>query len=1051
MLFHFEHMTSKKRLFLKYLGKTICAMPTLRTNHFIFLCILTILFGCKKEEEVYPLSRNIPLEEITDNEEIRRYMASFQTMGIQSDSSGLPKPEETLKSFKYNDDLEIDLVLSEPQINQPVEINFDHKGRLWVIQYNQYPYPEGSKVVDIDNHARVVFDKIPEPPAEGIKGADKITMFEDTNGDGTYDKSTDVISGLNITTAVTWGRGKIWVLTPPYLVAYNDANDDGLPEGDPEVHLSGFGLEDTHAVANSLRWGPDGWLYGAQGSTTTATINSEVSKNVHFKGQAIWRYHPKTKVFEIFGEGGGNTFDTEFDDKGRMYSGTNETHRGYYYKQGGYYRKNWGKHGPLTNPYAFGFLSGMELEGEKFRFTHAWIKYEGGTLPERYNNKILALNPLHNFVRMTRVEPQGSSFLCIDEEKILHTEDHWFRPVDIKAGPDGGVYLADWSDSRLSHVNPLDTWHKSSGRVYRLRNKNKTIVKPFDLSTYSNEELIGLLSHRNKWFRQQAQRLIGDRADVSMVPELHHLMKKGSAQQALEALWAIHNCGGFNDIIALEAMAHQDPHVRSWAIRLIGDTKNTSVEVVQRIITMAASEKHLEVIGQIASTAKRLTAFEAVPIINNLLMNKATPNDTDNRMFIWWALESKAETGRDAVLTLFKDPKLWESPLVQDVILERLMQRYILAESEANYKAAITLFDLVPNDAHAKLLMVGLQEGIRGRDILAVPQRLQNIMSHYESKFGNGKLAFDLKQNKPEAVEKALHIIADKNADRLERTAYIQLMGEIDQPKSVPILLKLAENNSNSVALRLACFNALGHYGDDAIGERLANAYNHRIRADLVLREAAFRLFASRPNWATSFLNIIYEQKQIKATEVPLDIVRQFKLLQNNEVNSIVDRLWPDVKIATSAEKTDAVLKIKDALGSGSGNVSNGKKVYTQYCASCHKMNGEGGEIGPDLSGYDRSNTNYMVLNIVDPNADIREGYVNYVIKKKDGQVIVGTLKDRSENTVVVQPLGAEAITLGTSDIDTMEAQKISLMPERLTDGMTDEEIRDLFAYLKEE
>ena len=161
--------------------------------------------------------------------------------------------------------------------------------------------------------------------------------------------------------------------------------------------MEGFGLEDTHAVANSLRWGPDGWLYGATGSTVTSTISSSVTKNVHFEGQSIWRYHPETEIFELFAEGGGNTFHVEIDAKGRLYSGDNgASTRGQYYKQGAYYIKNWGKHGALTNPYAFGYLENMSLEGDKMRFTHAWIKYEGAALPSRYQNKMLAINPLLN-------------------------------------------------------------------------------------------------------------------------------------------------------------------------------------------------------------------------------------------------------------------------------------------------------------------------------------------------------------------------------------------------------------------------------------------------------------------------------------------------------------------------------------------------------------------------------------------------------------------------------------------------------------------------------
>jgi putative heme-binding domain-containing protein len=1016
--------------------------------HVLFSLLLLVVFGCK-EEATYPSSRNVSLEEISGNEEIKRYIEAFDAMGIQSDSSGLPTPEETLRNFRFPDDLAMDLMLSEPQVNQPVEINFDHRGRLWVVQYNQYPYPEGLKVVDIDNHARVVFDKTPKPPADGVKGADKITVFEDTNGDGKYDKSIDAITGLNITTGITFGRKKIWVLTPPYLVAYPDKNDDGIPEGEAEVHLSGFGLEDTHAVANSLRWGPDGWLYGAQGSTTIATINSEVSKNVHFKGQAIWRYHPESKIFEIFGEGGGNTFDTEIDAKGRIYSGDNGTARGFYYKQGGYYLKNWGKHGALTNPYAFGYIPGMALDGERFRFTHAWVKYEGGSLPERYNDRILALNPLHNFIRVTRVEPKGSTFLCIDEEKILETEDKWFRPVDVKSGPDGGVYIADWSDSRMSHVNPIDNWHKNSGRIYRLRNKNQEAIKPFDLSTYTNKELIKLLNHKNKWFRQQAQRLIGDRKDKSMWPELHHLLKTGNSQLALEALWAINLSGGFNDDIAIEAMQHNDPYVRLWGVRFVGDSRKASALVSEAMKNLAANETQLEVIGQLASTAKRLTVKNAIPIINNLLQNKSTENDFDNRLFIWWAVESHVESGRGALLSLFQNKNLWNSRIVKEVVLERLMQRYVLAGGKENYLSAAELLKIVPSDEHAKILILGLEEGIRGRDLSLLPIELTSLISQNQSKFGTGKLSLAMRQNNQKAIEEALEVISNKDANRLERITYIKILGEIDVPKSVPILLKLAEDNSNTVGIRMATFEALRHYNDVEIGERLADAYPHKIRANLDLRDSAFRLFASRSEWAKSFLKLIYEAKRVKKDEVPVDIIRQFKLLEDATVNNMVDSLWPNVKIATSDEKTAAVIKIKAALAKGNGNPVSGKTVYKNYCFSCHKMENEGGLIGPDLSGYDRNNLNYMVLNIVDPNADIREGYVNYVVKKKDGQVIVGVLSDRIGGNVSIKPLGGETITVSQEEITTIEAQKTSIMPERLTESMTEQEIRDLFAYLK--
>ncbi|MBK8504875.1 MAG: hypothetical protein IPL46_23275 [Saprospiraceae bacterium] len=309
--------------------------PIKSTDHILLKAFLLCLMAACAPDQ----SADQKIAEVASDQNVLEFMQSFEGRGDLSDDVEPTPPNLTVNLFTHPSDLEIELVLAEPDIFQPVEIGFDHRGRLWVVQYNQYPYPQGLKVTSIDNHLRIQFDKVPEAPPQGQLGADKITFFEDLDNDGTFEKATDAITGLNIATSVILGRGKIWVLNPPYLLAYPDPDDDGIPNGDPVVHLKGFGLEDTHAVANSLTWGPDGWLYGAQGSTTTARISSAVTQDVHFQGQAIWRYHPESKIFEIFAEGGGNTFDVEIDAKGRIYSGDNGTDRGQYYKQGGYYTK----------------------------------------------------------------------------------------------------------------------------------------------------------------------------------------------------------------------------------------------------------------------------------------------------------------------------------------------------------------------------------------------------------------------------------------------------------------------------------------------------------------------------------------------------------------------------------------------------------------------------------------------------------------------------------------------------------------------------------------
>ena len=896
-----------------------------------------------------------------------------------------------------------------------------------------------------------MFDKVPEAPPSDVKGADKITIYEDTNQDGQYDKIIDAITGLNITTGVALGRGKIWVLSPPYLLAYPDPDGDGLPDGNPEVEVSGFGLEDTHAVANNLRLGPDGWLYGAQGSTTTADIITAASKNVRFSGQAIWRYHPVSKVFEVFSEGGGNTFDVEIDNKGRIYSGDNSVTRGFYYKQGAYYRKNWGKHGPLTNPYAFGYIPGMPVDGERQRFTHAWIKYEGNNLPATYQQRVLAINPLLNFIITSDLKAEGSSFAAIDQGKLLETDDHWFRPVDIKAGPDGGVYLADWSDSRLSHIDPRDTWDKASGRVYRLRAKNSRPIPAFDFTKLPGDELVQLLSHPNKWHRQQALRIFGDRKDSKVLPQLRSLFDGGNAQEALEALWATHLSGGFTAEMALAGLRHPDPYVRLWTIRLIGDQHSATPPLVAAIGALAEQEQHLEVIGQIASTVKRLPAPEAQSILSSLLENEFIQGDRDNQLLIWWAIEAHAEAKAFSPEALFSAPKVWEKSLVGEFILPRLVKRYMLAGGRVNYDRVVQLFKLAPAESFGRPLFEGLQESLQGSMRLKeLPPTLIQLIDEYQLKFGEGSLALLLRQQDQSAIEEATKILADPKASQGEQLSYLGIFGEINAPSVIQTLLKIIINSQYSDAIKIACLQTLQHYNLPEIGTAVVKAYPDKLRANDRVRRAALQLIASRANWSTEFLTSITDSRQVDKDDVPIDIVRQFKLLSDQKLAIFLDRIWPEITVASADQKKKEIQRIMSALETGIGDREAGKQLYAQVCGNCHRLHSVGGTIGPDLTAYDRRNIRELALNIVDPNAYIREGYVNYLFELKDGQTIMGTIKDQTEHHYLVTLASGEEQDLSTAQVNKALPQEQSLMPERLTASLTDQQIRDLLIYIQQ-
>lgn len=1034
---------------------------TLEGFTFIFVLYIFLLAflmtGCDRQGE----SQNTKLEDVAGSKDALDFMKTFAGRGVLTDSSEATPPDRVLQTFRYSDDLALDLVLSEPDISQPVFITFDHRGRLWVVQYNQYPYPKGVKVMSMDQHIRAQFDKMPEPPPAGVKGADKISFFEDTDSDGVFDHHSDAIGGLNIATSVALGRGKIWVLDPPYLLAYEDEDNNGIPEGQPEVHLKGFGIEDTHAVANNLRWGPDGWLYGAQGSTCTGNVSSSISKNVRFDGQVIWRYHPESHIFEVFAEGGGNTFDVEIDDKGRIFSGDNGITRGRYYKQGAYHIRNLGKHGAFTNAYAFGHLEDMHLTGEKIRFTHALIRYQEQSLPAEYHDHMIAVNPMQSFIQLSTFESNGSTFSNKDEARILQTDDHWFRPVDITTGPDGAVYIADWYDSRLSHVDPRDTWSKSTGRIYRLRNKNKApSIASFDVSTSSTEQLIQLLSNPNRWFRQQANLEFGNRKDASMIPHLKPLLKSENGQTALEAFWAIVLSGGLTDSIAVAGLQHPDPFVRMWAVRLLGDAHTVSPVAEIEIIKLAGQETHPEVRSQLAATAKRVSGPLAIAIVRSLLKGHDDVDDADIPLQIWWALESKAVSDRNEIVTLFKDNKIWSNQAVVRTILERLMQRWIMQGGADNYAACAELLKLAPSAAKAKPLMDGIQEGLRGRDVTELSPALVNALKRFKSAYGNESLAIALRQGQRSAVEKAFKIIADNKADVGERLLYIRMFGETNQPEAIPVMLKLIESNKSSGAIRQACLKALSRYDDPEIGLRVTKAYPDILRAEPDVRYAALSLLALRTTWATELLNAIDRQPRpgekfiahtIDKGDVPYEIARHLIFLNDPTLSATVTKLWPGIRLASSTEINNRINEISKILKSGSGNSQEGHMIFKSRCGACHRLFGEGASIGPDLTGYDRKNINDMLTHIVDPNTYIREGYTTYHIKTTDKRSLVGTLKSKHGSTITIQQFDGELIILGMHQVEEMVEQKESIMPEGLLNGLTDQQIRNIISYISKD
>ena len=958
-------------------------------------------------------------------------------------ADGPLSPAEAARSFTVPADLRLDLVLSEPEIAQPVFLNFDERGRMWVVEYRQYPNPAGVKVLSRDGVWRVVYDKVSPPPPNHFRGADRITIHEDSDGDGTFDRHRTFLDGLNIATAVERGRGGVWVLNPPYLLFYPDRDNDDIPDGDPEVRLEGFGLEDTHSVVNSLRWGPDGWLYAAQGSTVTARVTKPGSPDppAHSMGQLIWRYHPESRRYEVFAEGGGNAFGVELDAKGRVFSGHNGGNtRGFHYVQGGYLLKGFDKHGPLSNPYTFGYFPSMRHNNVP-RFTHNFVIYEAETLPVSYRGKLFGVAPLLNHVVLSDVTRDGSSFRTQDVGHPVTTSDRWFRPVDIKLGPDGGVFVADWYDGQTSHIrNQEGQIDKTNGRIYRLTAKAARPIAPFDLSKKSTGGLVELLDDPNRWTRQTALRLIGDRKDGSVVPILARKIRETKGQGSLESLWALNLVGGFDEATALEYLDHVDPHVRIWVVRLLGDLPRISPYVASKLADRAKAEPDVEVRSQLACTARRLPAAESLPIVRNLIGHDEDATDIHLPLLIWWAIEARADSDRDLVIGLFRDPEFWGRAIVRATISERIMRRYAAVGGRKDLLTCAELLKLAPGPDDSKRLMVGFEAGLSGRALPSMPEELAEALARFEK----GSVTLGIRRGRPEAVDEALRALADEKADKGLQLRYVQVLGEVAQARAVPVLLGLVRRSSDG-GLQAAALLALQRFDDPTIAPAVLETLpglTEDVRAE------AFSLLASRVGGAFR-LSEAAEAGKVDPKSVPPAVVGRLRRLRDDRLAALVRKVWGEPSTTSSAWLQGEIERFTALVRAEPGDPRRGEPIFARKCSTCHILFGKGGKVGPDLTTYKRDDLDSMLLSVVNPGAEIREGYASYVVATRDGRTLGGLMVDQDPRVVVLRSPEGRDVSVARDQIEEMEATRHSIMPEGLLSGMDPREVRDLFAYLR--
>jgi putative heme-binding domain-containing protein len=654
--------------------------------------------------------------------------------------------------------------------------------------------------------------------------------------------------------------------------------------------------------------------------------------------------------------------------------------------------------------------------------------------------------------------PKGATYVTTDKGIAMWSEDVGFRPLYSANAPDGSLFVSDMYEYYIAHgqhyQNQIDP---TTGRLYRLRDKDAKLETDTNLEGKTTAQLVGLLGHPNKFHRTASLQLLAERRDPAAISQLDALLAADKGRGALGALWALSQIDALDDARAVAALTHAYAPVRFWAMRFLGDkygvnrglgvpgvgskgARDLPTDVFASVLARARVESDAEVRSQFASSARRLPTGQMLTLVAALASRDEDADDAYIPLLLWFALESHVTIDREAVVGFVRNPSVWERPLVQQHLLPRLMRRFATEGRRADLLVCAQLLRLAPTPAHTVHLMKGFEEAYRGRELAGLPDELLKAMAAS----GKAPLILRVRQGDAAAIKESLALIVNKKADATERLNQVRVFGEVRHPEAQATLLAIA-GSAEATPLRKAALISLMSYGQPEVGAKAVSIVEQGAGE---VRLTALALLASRAEWSQQLLEAV-KSGRIAANTVPRDMVERMRQHEPKQVQGLLTELYPE---KPAAGVTDFIAKIADVeakLKAGTGNPYAGEPLFQEKCASCHKLFFKGGRIGPELTAYQRDNLGTMLISIVHPNAEIREGFQYFSVTTNDGRSLSGFLVERDAQILVLRGLEGEDITVRQADVRLLTPMGRSLMPEGLLDGMTDQQLRDLFAYLR--
>jgi putative membrane-bound dehydrogenase-like protein len=603
---------------------------------------------------------------------------------LQASEAGLPpgvvvtqnpkdkpiSPTEALNKMSLPDGFRATLFAGEPDVMQPIAFDFDDRGRLWVVECFSYP--------DWKTTNR-----------------DRVLILTDKDGDGRFDEWKVFFDQGHRLSGITVGFGGVWLTSPPELLFIPDANGDDVPDGPPIVHLDGFTLQAGHNLVNGLAWGPDGWLYGRHGITTSSLVGrpGTPDKQRIKLNCSIWRYHPTRHIFEVVANGTTNPWGLDWDENGQAFFSNNVIGHLWHLIPGAHYQRMFGED---FNPYLYGL---MESCSDHKHFAGSdWTKsrggvgehnqlggghshagamiYQGDNWPDEFRHRIMMANIHGNRLLYDELSRSGSGYVGKHGASFLMANDPWFRAISIHYGPDGGVFVSDWNDLGECHDN--DGSYRASGRIYKVVHGKTEPLAPFNLAALDDAQLVQRQLHKNEWFVRHARRILQERAAAGKLSpgverDLRQILTSdASVPHQLRAIWALHAIGALHEPDLLKLADDRSEFIRWWAVQLLIEDRRPSPAVLDKFAAMAEADTSSFVRLSLASALQRIELKSRWPIAEKLVKHEEDSSDKNLPLMIWYAIEPLVPADPGRAIKLAGSSKI---KVVREYISRRIAAR----------------------------------------------------------------------------------------------------------------------------------------------------------------------------------------------------------------------------------------------------------------------------------------------------------------------------------------------------------------------------------------